>query len=433
MFQHNGLQRGERGVLTIAMLAAITAVVLGASNRRPAEPPPRVVTIGGIFPLTGAGTSFGQKARAAMELAIEDVNRELGHNALGLRFAVRVEDGRFDPAVALGRARALRAAGIRLVIGPTSSAEVAALEPYVGANDMLLVSPSSTAGSLAIPGDNVFRFAPSDSLEAVAITTMMWDDSVRAIVPIWHDDPSGNDLVKAVRSRITGLGGAVLQGVRYGAAPDFETIAPALRAQVDEAIARSGREKVGVYYTGFEEVVGLFTAASTDPVLGSIPWYGSDAGVMPDQLLAAPTAARFASRVGYPNPIASLEEGTRDHWQPILERIQARTAIQTTGFDVYALAVYDAVWVAAKAYLTAGPTAGIADLKQAFTTAAATNIGATGWTVLNAAGDRKYGDFDFWAMRDVNGALRWTRIALYQTRTQKLVRFGERAGIVSSR
>lgn len=433
MFQRNGLQRGERGAAAVVMLAAITFAVVGASSRRATEPPRRVVTIGGVFPLTGTGSSFGPNARAAMEVAVEDVNRELGRNALGLRFAVRVEDGRFDPAVALEKVRALRAAGIELVIGPTSSEQVAVLKPYVDANGVLVVSPSSTAGSLAIPGDNVFRLAPSDSLEAVAITALMRDDSVRAIVPIWHDDPSANDLVKAVRGRFTELGGSVPQGVRYGAAPDFAGIVTALRAQVDDAIKRYGRANVGVYCTGFEEVVKIFSTASNDPVLSSIPWFGSDAGIMPDQLLSVPAAAKFVSLVGYPNPIASLDEDTREYWQPIAERIRARSRQPASGFDAYTLAVYDAVWVAAKAYLTVGPDAGIDDLKQAFTTAAATNFGATGWTVLNAAGDRKYGDFDFWAMRDVNGVLRWTRVALYQTRTRKLVRFAERAGVVSSR
>ena len=433
MFQRNGLQRGERGAAIVLLLAAIAVAVLGAASRRPTEPPTRVVTIGGIFPLTGAASSFGPNARAAMEIAIEDVNRAVGRNALGLRFAARVEDGRFDPVVALEKARALRAAGIRVVIGPTSSAQVALLKPYVDANGVLIVSPSSTAGSLAIAGDNIFRLAPSDSLEAVAITAMMRDDSLRAIVPIWHDDPSANDLVKAVRGRVTELGGSVLQGVRYGAAPDFSVIVPALRAQVDDAIKRYGRENVGVYCTGFEEVVKILSTASNDPVLSSIRWFGSDAGIMPDQLLSVPAAAKFASLVGYPNPIASLDDDTREYWQPIAERIRARSGQPASGFDAYTLAVYDAVWVAAKAYLTVGPDAGIDHLKQAFMTAAATNFGATGWTVLNTAGDRKYGDFDFWAMRDVNGVQRWTRVALYQTRTQKLVRFAERAGVVSSR
>jgi hypothetical protein len=58
----------------------------------------------------------------------------------------------------------------------------------------------------------------------------------------------------------------------------------------------------------------------------------------------------------------------------------------------------------------------------AFSAAACRGFGATGWTVLNEAGDRKYGDFDFWAVRVESGAPRCTRVARYETRTGTLVR-----------
>jgi branched-chain amino acid transport system substrate-binding protein len=90
--------------------------------------------------------------------------------------------------------------------------------------------------------------------------------------------------------------------------------------------------------------------------------------------------------------------------------------------DAFALTVYDAVWVVARGYVASGATLDIAQLKHAFTTAASTHFGATGWTVLNAAGDRKYGDFDFWAVREVDGVPAWTRVAQYETRTRRVVR-----------
>jgi len=40
---------------------------------------------------------------------------------------------------------------------------------------------------------------------------------------------------------------------------------------------------------------------------------------------------------------------------------------------------------------------------------------ATGWTHLNEAGDRQYGDYDFWAIREVNGALAWKKVVTFQS------------------
>ena len=86
--------------------------------------------------------------------------------------------------------------GIRIVLGPDSSAEVEAVKAYADENGILLISPSSTAISLAIPGDNVFRFVPDDTQQAETIATLMWEDGIRAVIPIWRGDTWGDDLAR---------------------------------------------------------------------------------------------------------------------------------------------------------------------------------------------------------------------------------------------
>ena len=71
-----------------------------------------------------------------------------------------------------------------------------------------------------------------------------------------------------------------------------------------------------------------------------------------------------------------MRERARDIWEPLAGKIRARTELEP---DAYALAVYDAVWVVARGYVASGATLGIEELKRAFTTAAATGFGATGW------------------------------------------------------
>ena len=414
------LRLARRAVGALAALAFFLLVGWGATARSAVTPSERVVTLGGLFSLTGNWSTRGQASKAAMELAIADVNQYLAGNAADLRFAASIEDTRLEPDVALAQAKSLHAGGVQLLIGPQSSAEVARLKPFVDANAMLLVSPASTAGSLAIAGDNVFRFTPADSLEGVAISAMMWDDGIRAVVPVWRDDPGNAGLEKATRARFASLGGSVLEGLAYDAnATDFGATAADVAARVRQAVARNGANEVAVYLAGFDEVVGLFARASADPVLRSVRWYGSDGVANSAALLRDPRAAAFAVNVRYPTPLFAVEEGARDIWAPLAERIRARTGHVP---DAYALTVYDAVWVVARGYVASGATRDIEKLKHAFTTAASTHYGATGWTVLNAAGDRKYGDFAFWTVRIDDGAPRWTRVAHYETRTGRLVR-----------
>jgi branched-chain amino acid transport system substrate-binding protein len=403
----------------IAALVAMAASLSGCAST-PDVPREREVLLGGLFSLTGNWSTLGQTSRAAMEFAVEDVNQYLAGNAAGVRFVAAVEDSRLEPELALEKARGLRDRGAQLLIGPQSSAEVAFLKPFVDENGLLLVSPSSTAGTLAIPGDNVFRFTPADSVEGVAVSALMWEDGIRAVVPVWRNDAGNAGLVSAVRAGFSARGGSVVEGVRYGAeTQDFSATVAALRAQLEQAVAQHGSSRVAVYLAAFDEVVAFFASAQADPVLASVRWYGSDAVAESAALLGDPLAVGFAILTGYPNPVFGLDEGARDIWEPLVQRIRARTGLEP---DAFALSVYDAVWVVARGYIASGATLDIQRLKQAFMTAARSGFGATGWTVLNEAGDRRYGDFDFWAVRRVDGVPRWTRVAQYQTRTGRIVR-----------
>jgi branched-chain amino acid transport system substrate-binding protein len=406
------------GLLLTVLPGSAQAGVAGGSEHPPKQPHEREVLLGGLFSLTGNWATLGQTSAVAVEIAVEEINRYLEGNAAGLRFRVAVVDTRLEPERALEEVRALHARGAKILIGPQSSAEVAYLKPYVDANGLLLVSHGSTAGNLAIPGDNVFRFTPSDVPEGVANSTVIWEDGIRAVVPIWRDDAGNAGLAVATRAAFSALGGTVLEGVSYDTdTEDFTATAAALRAQVEGAIAEQGADRVAVYLAAFDEVVQLFASAAADPVLGTVRWYGSNGVALSDALVSDPTAAGFAMRTGYPNPVFGRDEGAREIWEPLVEQIRARTGHEPDGF---ALAVYDAVWVAARGYTASGATQDIERLKHAFTTAAATHYGATGWAVLNEAGDRRYGDFDFWAIRMQDGVPRWTRVAVYEGRTGRL-------------
>ena len=92
---------------------------------------------------------------------------------------------------------------------------VQGIKDYADKNGIILISPSSTAPSLATAGDNLFRFVPDDSHQAQAISRLMWNDGIRVVVPFWRTDIYGNDLVKATKQSVHELGGRVANGVGY--------------------------------------------------------------------------------------------------------------------------------------------------------------------------------------------------------------------------
>ena len=100
------------------------------------------VTIGALLPLTGAWSSVGESEDAAEKIAIKDVNQYFSKTNSNIRIGLIVEDTRTDPATSLEKLHDLAAKGVRIVIGPATSAELEDLQDYADEKGILLISPS---------------------------------------------------------------------------------------------------------------------------------------------------------------------------------------------------------------------------------------------------------------------------------------------------
>jgi branched-chain amino acid transport system substrate-binding protein len=370
------------------------------------------IVIGALLSLTGDWSTLGRASAAALTIAAEDMNAEFAATGSPTRVRVIVEDTRLDPALAREKAAALAERGARVIVGPQSSAEVQAVKPWADSSGVVLISQGSTASALSIAGDNVIRLVPDDVREAEALVALLAADQIHALVPAWRGDVGNEGLYASTSRLFEAAGGTVAAGVRY--APDtrdFSGLVSTLRAQVEEMIAHHGAGSVAIYLAAFDEVVGIFDLAQHDPVLSSVHWYGSDGVALSDALLADSGAARFAEQVRYPNPLLGVDERQRDRWQPIADRIAGVTG---TPPDAFGLTAYDAAWIAVLAQLFAGSQPGAAGLRQAVISTANRYDGITGPTTLNEAGDRRTGNFDFWAVRGVDGGHHWVRVARYE-------------------
>lgn len=367
--------------------------------------------LGVLISRTGLWSTLGRNTEAALEIGAAQINAQSDDEHSGYRIELLVRDTQLVPELALEALKELDQKGVRVVIGPQSSAELALLKPYADAHDILLISQGSTASSLAIAGDNVFRFCPDDRLEAQAIVALMWHDGIRTLVPFWRGDAGNDGLHDSVRAAFIARGGAVAEGYRYDpTATDFTAAIAAVSSEVAQARTNADPSTVAVYLAAFDKVADIFETASTDAVLKTTGWYGSDGVAESAALLSSPVGAVFAANVGYPNPLFGLDPNNESAWQPLATKIQQVTGVAP---DAFSLAAYDALFVAYRALQQSQAGKDFAALKTAFVATANSYSGTTGSTALNAAGDRVTSNFDFWAIRPVSGSLSWTIVGRY--------------------
>jgi branched-chain amino acid transport system substrate-binding protein len=405
----------RRFILFVLLLATIKPV----RSEQPSVHSHREFKIGVLVSLTGSWNSLGQNTVAALQLANEQLQAaaKAGHG--GYRFHLFVRDTQLDPAKALAAIQDLDKRGVKIVIGPQSSAEVAMIKPYADAHNILIISQGSTASSLAISGDNIFRFCPNDRREAEAIVALMWHDGIRTIVPLWRDDAGNNGLHDSVKADFEKLGGTVATGYQYQpVTTDFSAATTSVALQITTLlIAGADPDSVGIYLAAFDEVVSVFRSTANNSTLSSAHWYGSDGVALSAALTGDVNGAAFAASAGYPNPTFGLPDALQSLWQPVANAIEARTSITA---DAFALSAYDALFVVARALQDAGNLKDFAGFKEAFVNAPNAYSGVTGSTALDSAGDRLNADFDFWAVRLTNGNYGWARIGAYTNGTLTL-------------
>ena len=383
------------------------------------------VIIGGLFGITGTWPTLGNNSRAALEIAIEDINEYYKGNEKNVKFASSVKDTELEPDLALELLEEFFDSGIKLVIGPMSSAEVWAIKYFADSNDIIIVSQSSTAGPLSIAGDNIFRFAPDDDLEGEAIAALLDHDRIQSIIPIFRDDAGNKGVIDATKRHFVNAGGMVVEGFPYDIDDvDFPAeIVRELSVLVAEQLA-ADNATIAVLLAGFDEVVQIFNEATKgtyDDTLGAVKWYGTDGIVFSQALLDDEEASEFAQNenVSYPSATLGLDDNERDDiWGPIADEITEKTGIIPP--DAFALSVYDIAWTLAEAYLNTEDPKDLETFKNQFIVAAAELPAITGSTELNEAGDRKSADFDFWGIREENEVVIWKKVEFFDAETKMI-------------
>ena len=367
--------------------------------------------VGAILPFTGSLSSIGKSVKIALENAENDVNKHFEEMNSSSHFRILMADSKTSPEESLVAIKKLHENGAKIIVGPATSTAVSAAKGYADANNIILLSYSSTSPLLSIKGDNLFRLVPDDTYQGKIIAQRMINDGIKVIVPFWRSDIYGNELYNSTKSNFEKLGGKVEEGINYH--PYTGKFATSLHrinfimwnqdleklsGIVSDAVRKYGVHSVGVYIISYDEITPILIQAPLYGMLEKVRWYGSDSIAQNHHITKNVDSAMFAMKTNFTNPLYSISNETEE--SHALEK-ELEKKLHEVGSITYPAIAYDSYWIAA---LSLDKNSTIISDKENFSKSfkelvvetAESFEGMSGQIKLNAAGDRIGGNYDFW-------------------------------------
>ena len=379
--------------------------------------------IGAIMPFTGSLSSMGKSIKVAIDKAENDVNQYFQKMNSSYRFNILMADSKTSPQDSLVAIKKLHEKGANIVLGPATSTAVSAVKDYADANNIILISYASTSPLLSIKGDNLFRLVPDDTNQGKVIAEKMIKDGIKVVVPFWRDDIYGNELYKSTKLNFIKLGGKVEDGIRYE--PHTGRFATSLHrinfimwdqqlkklnTDVSDAVKRYGAKSVAIYIISYDEIAPILIQAQNYDMLTKVRWYGSDSIAQSSHLTKNFDAADFAMKTNLTNPLFSINNNNSKDIESLEEMLIKE--IHEVGSITYPVIAYDSYWLASMSLFKNSTNkydnnSITKSFKQMVFDTANTIDGLSGKILLNNAGDRINGNYDFWMINKNNKGYEW--------------------------
>ena len=366
------------------------------------------IPIGAIMPLSGDLADYGATAKAATAIAQAEINNFTAASGAGVTFNFLIEDSATTSATTLSEVQSFAAKGVKVVVGGLDSGDLETISQYVESNQIVVISgessaPRSAVGTGVDNGSYIFRTIPGGDSEGFSITQAFMSLGYKYVVAITAQRTYTEAIYSVFQSVYTAAGGTILANVEY--APGTTDFTAQLDA-LETAAKPYTPSQVAVFCNTFSEAAQILSQAQqrNSPLL-NLRWIGQDSITL--ESVITKDAGGPASQV----KLTGLEDAAPS--SPAYSRVVAgvQKAIGVTP-DVYAVAMYDADWIAVLSTLAAGKYDGAA-IRAVLPFVSDRYYGATGPVVLKPNGDRANMDQEFYAVEMVNGTATWVDTGHY--------------------
>ena len=197
-------------VLVTAVFAGCGNSSAGTATTAPAAPAgdaapagTGTVKIGMSGPLTGGASAYGLAVKAGMEVAVEEINAKGG-----LQIEFNAQDDEADGEKAVSAYNVLKDWGMQVMAGQVTTGSALAVAPESAADNMFNLTPSASAESLALTGDNIFQMCFTDPNQGASAAELVSTKFAGSKVGIIYDssDDYSSGLYKGFSEKAAELG-----------------------------------------------------------------------------------------------------------------------------------------------------------------------------------------------------------------------------------
>ncbi len=208
-------------VLVAAVFAGCGNSSAGTATTAPAAPAgdaapagTGTVKIGMSGPLTGGASAYGLAVKAGMEVAVEEINAKGG-----LQIEFNAQDDEADGEKAVSAYNVLKDWGMQVMAGQVTTGSALAVAPESTADNMFNLTPSASAESLALSGDNIFQMCFTDPNQGASAAELVSTKFAGSKVGIIYDssDDYSSGLYKGFSEKAAELGVEVVATTSFTA------------------------------------------------------------------------------------------------------------------------------------------------------------------------------------------------------------------------
>ena len=370
---------------------------------------PPGLRIGLLLPFTGSLSEFGVAMQKGADLAALQINASGG--VRGLPITLVAADTQTDPTAGVNAAQSLvDDYSVNAIVGAASSGvTIPVAEQVTIPNQVLLISPASTAPAITDLADNdlVFRTTFSDALQGTVLAQVAWDRGFSTACTMYINNAYGPGLSSSFTQAFEALGGTVQVQVPHeaGQGSYVTEVQTCASGGPDVMVALSYPLEGEVFlqdaldYTSIDQFVfsdGLKSQEMFD-ALGAANFDGMY-GTSPGSTVTAQFASDYEAEYGEPPPLPYIAEA--------YDAVVAIALAAERAGSTDSIAIRDALRDATCAP-GAAVTAGAAGVAEGLALAAAGEHidyeGATGSLHFTEYGDDAGGVVEVWTIESGTG------------------------------